>query len=676
MGKSIQGNYKNLKFDNVASLRGVFGSKKGETADVLGHTTPGDGGGGPPRIWDEGQVIGFYVDDDGETTVPGDGSSAWITDCTDPVNALTYGAKVGVNSTIAINKANLYAEAKGREFYIPPGEFLGFGILPKVPWKGVPGRSILKSTNDTTVAFDFCKVESVLNWACYGITFDGDSSADPLVWDASTYNDFTGSIPLYLLFADDFVIDNCVFQNSRSAALRVESSNTGTVINSRTNRSRAQFGDGIYFTNCDEMKVIACKVDDVQRIGVVAENGCEVIDISDTTVTLADHQGIDFGGTEINSGFWAENSTEINMYNCRAINTNTNGFFFSTGSSVSLMNTASSRATDCTAINVVTPFTAESGGGTPHKATFINCRAYGTSTGISFDAGNETDNYAAISCHVQIDLSKSPSIARAYSFLSRDAHTVAPQFSFIDCTTDYLNYSVTDFEDNALNTADVGPFATTGSLNALAYVVIRNVTSIREDRRIFIKARSGRLRYNISDGFYDIRAVNMIQGDSYITNSKINYIEMTNGLDPDSNITISDCHVIGRVTINTKGFINLHDSSIDMDSDRMAFGIQENTKFPAIELRDNVFTKDITVSDFVIQINYTSVNAPLSTIANNTFVNTNATPPAASATFIRFPQSTNSFVFSNTIMDANVNDLYVQSVTTGTPADTTDIVFH
>ena len=209
-----------------------------------------------------------------------------------------------------------------------------------------------------------------------------------------------------------------------------------------------------------------------------------------------------------------------------------------------------------------------------------------------------------------------------------------------------------------------------------AHVVIRNVTSIREDRRIFIKARSGRLRYNISDGFYDIRAVNMIQGDSYITNSKINYIEMTNGLDPDSNITISDCHVIGRVTINTKGFINLHDSSIDMDSDRMAFGIQENTKFPAIELRDNVFTKDITVSDFVIQINYTSVNAPLSTIANNTFVNTNATPPAASATFIRFPQSTNSFVFSNTIMDANVNDLYVQSVTTGTPADTTDIVFH
>lgn len=662
-------------------LLNQMGAFQNEPVVLLGYSEIGDGGGGPIRYWDEGQTPGFYTDDLGRIAVPtgGDGSAAWITGSKDPVSLLEYGSvpdTPAVNDTTAINNANLYAEANGLVFILPPGEFHGFEILPKVPWIGTQGKSILKSTNDTTVAYNFCKVEGVHNWTGKDVTFDGDVSDDPLVWNSGTFNDFSGSIGLYLLNSDRFSLEGCAFRNTRSASLRIESCDVGSVNKVSINKARAQFGDGIYMNSCSKVDITSCDIEDVQRIGVVAENGCTVCNISDTKVTLAAHQGIDYGGTEVNSGFWVENSTEVNVDRCVAINTNTNGFFFSTGTATPLMNASSLRATDCTAIDVVTPFTAESGGGTPLKAVFLNCRGFGTTTGIAFDAGNETDNYAAIGCHVQIDLSKSPSIARAYSFLSRDAHNVAPKFSFIDCTTDYLNYTTTDFEDAAKNTADIGPFPTTGNLNALADVTIRNVTSIRADRRTFIKARSGKLKYNISDGNYDIRAVNAIVGEGYIRNCTLSYIEITTGPDVDSNMSLTDCKCTGRATINTHGHITLHNSEIDMDSSRMAFGIDENTKFPSIDIRDCIFKKDVTNDGFVLQINYTAANMPLTTFANNTFVNKSATPPAADVTFIRFVKSTNSFVFSNTIMDANVNDLYVQNVTTGTPGDTTDVVFH
>lgn len=67
-----------LTINTIAILRTTPGDFQAQVANVSGHDNPIDGGGGPTFIWDEGQVIGFYVDNDSSVIVPGDGSAAWL----------------------------------------------------------------------------------------------------------------------------------------------------------------------------------------------------------------------------------------------------------------------------------------------------------------------------------------------------------------------------------------------------------------------------------------------------------------------------------------------------------------------------------------------------------------------------------------------------------------------
>lgn len=81
------------KIDTIADLRTHTGYT-GESVQVLGYYTPGDGGGGPLRIWEEGAGPGFYVDNSGSIIVPsgGDGSAAWVWDYIGGIYPEWYGA--------------------------------------------------------------------------------------------------------------------------------------------------------------------------------------------------------------------------------------------------------------------------------------------------------------------------------------------------------------------------------------------------------------------------------------------------------------------------------------------------------------------------------------------------------------------------------------------------------
>ena len=68
--------------DNIADLRALpsYSSQDGMSVQLRGYYTPGDGGGGPLRIWKGGAAPGTYVDNGGSIIVPtgGDGSGAWV----------------------------------------------------------------------------------------------------------------------------------------------------------------------------------------------------------------------------------------------------------------------------------------------------------------------------------------------------------------------------------------------------------------------------------------------------------------------------------------------------------------------------------------------------------------------------------------------------------------------
>lgn len=70
----------NLRVKSIAELRLYNGYSDTDKADVLGYHVSGDGGGGPDRVYKDGQSPGFYVDNGGSIIVPngGDGSAAWL----------------------------------------------------------------------------------------------------------------------------------------------------------------------------------------------------------------------------------------------------------------------------------------------------------------------------------------------------------------------------------------------------------------------------------------------------------------------------------------------------------------------------------------------------------------------------------------------------------------------
>lgn len=86
--------------DTIAALRLSSGEFENQSVQVLGYYTPGDGGGGPLRIWKEGHPAGTYVDNGGSVIVPtsGDGSAAWLWEYNGTFDPKWFGAK-GDDST-------------------------------------------------------------------------------------------------------------------------------------------------------------------------------------------------------------------------------------------------------------------------------------------------------------------------------------------------------------------------------------------------------------------------------------------------------------------------------------------------------------------------------------------------------------------------------------------------
>lgn len=110
MTKTIQGNFRPLEFDSIDDLRDVFGKRAGQRAVLLGYNDPGDGGGGPERIWEINGTPGHYIDNGGSVIVPdgGDGSAAWVWEWVGPIDIKWFGATSG-DSTLQMNEAFAYA---------------------------------------------------------------------------------------------------------------------------------------------------------------------------------------------------------------------------------------------------------------------------------------------------------------------------------------------------------------------------------------------------------------------------------------------------------------------------------------------------------------------------------------------------------------------------------------
>lgn len=108
------------KIDTIADLR-TYTGYTGESVQVLGYYTNGDGGGGPIRVWKTG---GSYTDNGGSVITPSGvpGPDAWVWEYSGPYNILHFGASPA--QTPAINTPSIQACLDtGKTIYIPIGTF-------------------------------------------------------------------------------------------------------------------------------------------------------------------------------------------------------------------------------------------------------------------------------------------------------------------------------------------------------------------------------------------------------------------------------------------------------------------------------------------------------------------------------------------------------------------------
>jgi hypothetical protein len=109
----------------IEELRELSGGFQDQSVQVLGYYEAGDGGGGPDRIWDEGQIPEFYVDNGGSVIVPnaGDGSAAWLIKNLGSLDIGWFGATASSSDNVIAIQATHDACINGGTLTSPYGHF-------------------------------------------------------------------------------------------------------------------------------------------------------------------------------------------------------------------------------------------------------------------------------------------------------------------------------------------------------------------------------------------------------------------------------------------------------------------------------------------------------------------------------------------------------------------------
>jgi len=354
----------------IADLRNTTGLFQDQVANVLGYYTPGDVGGGPPRIWKTG---GAYVDNGGSVITPGGvpGPDAWIWEWSGPKNVLWYGA--GTSDPTAILQAVF---DMGGSIYIPEGDYNSTSMLyVRVngttiygDGKGVTnlrfaGTGGIKCEGPNLQDISIHNIQIIGNYATsntIGLQLDrvirGASFSDIFIRGFGTDGDFSsgvfvgkgdGTLGTWSIELENITVEQC----GRGFVI-IESQNVTLI----ACVSRLNFGDSFYsrdwitgaivggtFENSDSTRAtnsIALNMQDTRDIsisGIYTENSI------DEVVRLNNCRGITFSGCRLN-GFTSipvsDTHIMINLVN------NTVGCIF-TGSTIDSISSLNQSAIVC-----------------------------------------------------------------------------------------------------------------------------------------------------------------------------------------------------------------------------------------------------------------------------------------------------------------------------------------
>jgi len=333
-----------------------------------------------------------------------------------------FGAKAdGLTDEFAIiTAANDAVAVMGRPLFFTAGVYAvsiaaANPLRPTTSWVG--NGATIKNTNlALIVGTQIARMENLTDVTFSGITWDGQititgsgtpNQDQPLPSDANA-DDYTQLTGPYISNGKNVLVENCHFKNFWRNALRSdELSESIRYVNCTSDRNRGTFGDGFYAQRVRNVAMINCRAYDFTRIGFVYEGVAasnQASDFSSIQGCFAEfaHDNV---STENNCGFWVENSTEINISDCQALNT-ISGFVLA--------------ATDSAGKAI------PEGGALSQVRTYnmANCTALGVKGGLSINPDNQSSVFNITNFNGHIAATTATANGTATQFVGRDVISV------------------------------------------------------------------------------------------------------------------------------------------------------------------------------------------------------------------------------------------------------------
>lgn len=424
---------------------------------------------------------------------------------TQSVPVSRFGAKGdGISDdTKALAKAMNYAVVNKKTLTMSAGVYLVSTLAINVNLAGVKNQTRIKKINNdnSNDIYNFCNIKNKNIISISNIIFDGSvkgSDTKPLL----------GGIPLFIYGSNSISIVDCMFVNSPSAGLRIETCSNMSIARCKTDNLNGPFGDGIYVENSNTVSLTNVASNNYTRIGFVIERNTRNVSFKYCTASNGYNASILHGGTEFNAGFWAESSANVSINNCSAKNNLHYGYVLTSGIDKKLLlNTGLVKfsISNSVSINCATAYRVSSSDN-PVNIQLTNCKALAANQGFVALAKNKEDKFTFNNCVAEILEPSEKSLNDAGFMWESELKDLEsfPTFAYQNCVTNFkgkIPYG--KLHSNANNVADLSTY---GGGNARIFIdKMSNNTSSKQP---IIKAIKGNPRIEFTNTQPDLNYMN------------------------------------------------------------------------------------------------------------------------------------------------------------------------
>lgn len=521
-----------------------------------------------------------------------------------------------------INAADEKAKTLGKSLYFPSGTYLGSALSPSVSWHGDGVENTrIKHFNPTSAFTGFLVATGVPEGTIFkGISFDGSVSADPLAWNSTNYNSFTGAIAFVLSYSKKVYFQNCNFENSFWSNVRVEGCENVFFTNCNTKKARGNFGDGIYTTKSKNIYSLNCTAEDFTRIGFVKEQDSHNF-VQFNCHAKNGHDGsIMYGGTEYNAGFWNENASNSEIAYCTATDIKHYGFITSTGTVVtSNGNNYWHTLTNCTAKNCDYGFNAQSFANAPVFTQTVKCKAFNCTYPFSVTCNNAADIYEFNNCVSDLDWNRQVGNTIKGFIITGSARG---KIKIQNTMFSRKNSVAADLTDKTKYIADILHYGAVQQDVEISNCYVDDGSAVVIKQINF----SGRIGLNIDNTKVDLRKIANMNTKFTATRSEI----VSADIYSTAKIDVVDCDVSGQFTATIADLIKFSGGNYKAlaNSDTLFIASSLNTKKQLVKFSNFEIRKNITDGDYAVRLQFEGLNKPITVFTDVLFENTSATTAA------------------------------------------------